>query len=263
MICDESLPTTKSFDGAKISYSKDGEKGSNIILIHGWSCDGTYWKKTTPSLKGDHQVYTIDLAGHGKSGKNRSEWTMEAYGEDVKALMDKEKLTDTILVGHSMGGDVALAATQILGDRVKGVLLVDTYHRITLRPEQRIQEMLTPFRENFRDAAKPFVYGMFTKEADPELVESIALDMSDQDPSVGYPSLDYCIRYDEAAAFDRIMAPIRCINCDTEPSDFASAKKHSRDFEGVIMTSVGHFLMLEKPEEFNLLLRKMIDELYG
>ena len=186
---------------------------------------------------------------------------MEAYGEDVKALMDKEKLTDVILVGHSMGGDVALAAAQILEDRVKGVILADTYHRITLRSEPRIQEMLIPFRENFREATKPFVYGMFTKDADPELVESIALDMSDQDPSIGYPSLDYCIRYDEAAAFDRIKIPIRCINCDTSPSDFASAKKHSKDFEGVVMPGVGHFLMLEKPEEFNLLLRKIIDEL--
>ena len=261
LFCEKFLPTTNSADGVKISYKKEGRSGQNVILIHGWCCDGTYWRKTIPNLSQDHKVYIIDLAGHGNSGTNRRAWTIDNYGEDVKALADKEKLSDVTLVGHSMGGDVALAAAQLLSDRVKGVILVDTYHNITIMPEKKIQEMLAPLKENFHNNAKLFVYDMFTKDADPKLKEDIAVDMSSEDASIAIPSVEATIRYNEGDAFDKMNVPVRCINCDMSPSDYDSAREHLRDFGETTMKGLGHFLMLENPEEFNAILRDTIASL--
>jgi len=247
--------STKSKDGVKISYTKEGRKGPNLILIHGWCCDSKYWRKTTPSLSTEYQVYLIDLAGHGKSGTNRTNWTIPNYGEDVKALADQEKLSEATLVGHSMGGDVALAAAQLLGGRIRGVVLVDTYHSLTVSSEEQISKIMAPMKENFVEGAKKFVYGMFPVGADPGLAESIAEDMSSQEKSIAIPSAEATLRYDEGAAFTRLSVPVRCINCDMESSDYESARKSLRDFDATTMTNVGHFIMLEKPDEFNRVLR--------
>ena len=247
--------STKSKDGVKISYTKEGWKGPSLILIHGWCCDGTYWQKTTPSLSTEYQVYVVDLAGHGKSGTDRTNWTIQNYGEDVRALADREKLSKVTLIGHSMGGDVALAAAQLLGDRVSGVVLIDCYHRITVMSEEQINEIMAPMKENFVEGAKKFVYSMFPVGADPNVVESVAMDMSSQDEAIAIPSCESTLRYDEGAAFTRLSVPVRCINCDMEPSDYESARRRLRDFDATTMTRVGHFIMLEKPDEFNRILR--------
>jgi pimeloyl-ACP methyl ester carboxylesterase len=261
MIRECSLPETRSFDGVMIRYEKKGESGPSIVLIHGWCCNGTYWRKTTPSLAKDHRVYTINLAGHGGSGSNRRDWTIENYGRDVEALADEENLNGVTLVGHSMGGDVALAAAHLLGERVRGVVLVDSYNNIAIRSERQIQEIVAPLRENFRENSKQFIRGMFTKNSDPDFVEEIAADMSSRDAYMAIMSIESTLHYSDGDAFDRINVPVRCINCDMSPADYESARRHLRDFDETTMKGIGHFMMLERPDEFNEILRDTIASL--
>ena len=255
------MPTINSSDNVEIHYTKTGTHGPNILLIHGWCCRASYWQSTISGLEKDHRVYAIDLAGHGESGKNRIDWIIENYGRDVEALADAEKLNKVFLVGHSMGGDIALEAGKLLGDRVQGIILVDSYHNIVSRSEEYVQERVAPLKEEFKANAKRWDLGMFSKYADPEIKERVAEEMASMEPLMAIPSIEAAFRYDNGAAFDNLNVPIRCINRDDREADYEAAEKRVKDFGWATVKNVGHFLMLERPEEFNEVLRDTISSL--
>ena len=120
-----------SADGVSIHYQVQGKGKPALIFIHGWCCDRSYWDEQLSHFTQQYKVVAIDLAGHGDSGLERKAWTMEAYGEDVVAVVNKLKLQEVILVGHSMGGYVILEAARRLPERIIGLVGVDTLNDFT------------------------------------------------------------------------------------------------------------------------------------
>lgn len=128
-----------SADGVHIEYHLYGKAETALVLVHGWSADSSYWQKQIAPLKAKYTVVTLDLAGHGASAKNRTAWTMESYGEDVASVVRQIPNARVILVGHSMGGPVVLEAAPRIGDRVIGIVGVDTFKSIGQPPTPRAQ----------------------------------------------------------------------------------------------------------------------------
>ena len=102
---------------------------------------------------------------------------------------------------------------------------------------------------------------MFFENADSNIVEMISSDMSSAPPVVAVASLRDFFKFDEAANFDKINVPIRFINSDKYPTNTEAAMRHIKDFDLKIINGVGHFLMLEKPAEFNKDLEETINDL--
>src|SRR6187401_2757685 len=117
--------TVSSADGAAIRYDSDGTGTPELVLVHCWSCDRHVWDGVAPRFSKSYRVVTLDLAGHGESGRKRKEWTIEAYAEDVKAVVEGLGIKRAILIGHSMGALVALEAAKRLPGRVVGIVPVD------------------------------------------------------------------------------------------------------------------------------------------
>src|SRR6187402_1218673 len=144
------MNTVLASDGTPIAYESQGDGDIALVLVHGWSCDGSYWEPQVESLSRDFQVVTIDLAGHGESGEDRAAWTIASFGEDVAAVVNELELERVVLVGHSMGGDVILEAARRLLGRVMGLIWVDVYQRIeTPRTSEELESFQVPFRANF------------------------------------------------------------------------------------------------------------------
>src|SRR5512145_3174567 len=97
--------STLSADGVPIVFEDQGH-GPALVFVHGWSCDRTHWASQVPAFETHHRVVTIDLAGHGESGRGRAAWTIEAFADDVVAVVNALALERLVFVGHSMGGDV-------------------------------------------------------------------------------------------------------------------------------------------------------------
>jgi pimeloyl-ACP methyl ester carboxylesterase len=109
----------------------DRSPSATVLLIHGWSCDSTYWSAQLEALREHFEVITIDLAGHGQTPATRDDFSMASFGRDVAEVAAQLPVDQSIiLVGHSMGGPVAVEAAVLLGERVRGVIGVDTFASI-------------------------------------------------------------------------------------------------------------------------------------
>jgi len=116
-----------SGDGVPIRYAVRGTGGPALVFVHGWSCDRTYWDAQVRHFAPRHRVVAIDLPGHGESGTGREEWTVEAFGGDVAAVVQHLGLEEVVLIGHSVGGFVVLEAARRIPDKVVGVVGVESW----------------------------------------------------------------------------------------------------------------------------------------
>lgn len=245
--------------GVHIQYRVYGSGEPLVVLIHGWSCDSNYWSAQVADLKTRYTVATVDLAGHGGSGANRGDWSMPAFAADVAAVV--EALPDhpqVVLVGHSMGGPVAVEAARRIGARVVGVIGVDTLKNVGLpRPSAaETDQRLVAFEKDFIGSTRGMVANtMFTPNSDPVLVRRIVEDMSQAPPAVAIPAIRQLSAWDGVAALKALPIPVVVINADLNgTTDEARIRAFAPLFRAITVTGLGHFLMMEDPGRFNPIL---------
>jgi len=251
-------------DGVHIEYRIYGKGDPAIILVHGWATDANYWNAQLDPLKARYTVVTVDLAGHGASTKSRTDWSMGNYGEDVAIVARSLPNQQIILVGHSMGGTVALEAAPRIGARVIGIVVVDALKSVGLppTPQPEIDKRVAPFRTDFIGSVRKYVTEeLFEKGADPVFVQKVAYDMSLEPPEVAIPSLQSLLSMDFKTMLPEIHVPVLAINSDLGATDEARIRKSLPGFKADIIPHTGHFLMMEVPDKFNPLLLSDIDTL--
>ncbi len=256
----------KSSDGEIIKYRLAGHGDLTLILIHGWSCDSRYWKHQIPYFMRDYQVAALDLAGHGRSSQGRNSYSMGSFGLDVKAVAEDLNAQKVIFIGHSMGGAVMAEAAKLMPNRVIGLIGVDTLHNVEEAISQQVvAHIISGFRDDFVNQVKAFVEPMLPADIDTELKEWIVRNLSDAPQDVAISAFEeYTTKLQDkklANVFEDIKIPVRCINADLVPTNFEVNRQYMMSFDAVIMKNVGHFLMLEKPDEFNKLLKRSIEEI--
>jgi sigma-B regulation protein RsbQ len=254
--------TCQAPDGVTIVYSAAGAGETALVFIHGGLADRSFWDAQLKAFAGHYRVIALDLAGHGESGANRKKWGLLEFGADVKAVADAENLKRIILFGNSLGGPVAIEAALILPGRVLGVVGVDTFQSLDyiITPEQARQRA-EAFRNDYSGSLKQMVKALFHKDANPDLVADAERRMSRSSPEAIYNMFISLGSYDNASAARRLTVPLRAINGDLYPTDVAGVRKIKADFDAVIMLHMGHYPMLERPDEFNKHVEKVVREL--
>lgn len=254
--------TVMSADGVPIEYDDYGVGSPALVLVHGWSCDRTYWSEQVRSLSFDHRVITVDLGGHGESGLGREDWTIASFGADVAAVVESLGLDSVVLIGHSMGGDVIFQAARLLPGRVEALIMLDTYKRLGVwRSDAEIDELVAEFKTDFPGVTERYVRGYFPAHADQSLVDRVATDMAAAPPAVALSAMRSSFRHAREIPdlIEELHVPVATINPDDAPTDLVSMSDHGVDV--VIMTGVGHFLMMEDPDRFNGVLLSTLDDL--
>lgn len=113
--------------GGDLEVVEEGPRsGSPIVLIHCFTCAINYWNKMMPALARQHRVVAIDLLGHGGSEKPKSGYSVSNQADLIAQALAKLGVSDAEVVGHSLGGAVAVALAQQSPALVNRVFIVDT-----------------------------------------------------------------------------------------------------------------------------------------
>lgn len=260
-------------DGVPIAYRVVGSGEPTLVFVHGWSCDRTYWDEQVPYFARSHRVVTVDLAGHGESGLGREDWSIGAFAEDVIAVAEAVELEEIVLIGHSMGGPVVAETARRLPDRVVAVVGADTYFDSWARASQ---QDWTPFvealRDDFRGTTEKWVPEvMFHDDTDTAFALRITRDMASAPQKAGVGAMEGLYVWLESnfpQILDEVRAPLGIVQSELNRENlYLSVVDTAGDRSGLppvrVVPSTGHFLMLERPGEFNRALEAMIDDLGG
>ena len=111
-------------DGYRLRYSKMGTGVEKIVLIHGFGGDADRWLFTQQPLSEKSTVYAFDLPGHGQSSKSVTDGTVSGLAQTVMAFMDSLNIAEARLIGHSLGGAIALQSAISCPTRVTRLDLI-------------------------------------------------------------------------------------------------------------------------------------------
>ncbi|HEV2738930.1 MAG TPA: alpha/beta hydrolase [Candidatus Elarobacter sp.] len=117
-----------TIDGRRTGYDDSGGAGVPVVLLHGFPLDRTVWDEQLPALTAaGARVIRVDLRGCGESEPSEGPALMEALAGDVAGVLDALQIERAALVGHSIGGYVALAFFRMYEERVTGLALVASH----------------------------------------------------------------------------------------------------------------------------------------
>lgn len=254
--------TCRAADGVELVYSVAGTGEPALVFVHGGLANRGFWDGQLKEFAAKHKTIALDLPGHGESGSDRTQWGLPEFGADVKAVIDAEKADKVILFGNSLGGPVIIEAALLLGDRVLGVVGVDTFQLLDMvvAPEE-VRERAELFEKDYAGALKSMVSMLFHKDADPAIMADAERRMSGTPPAAAKAMFLGMAGYVQGASARRLTVPLRTINGDLYPIDIEANRKVKPDFEAVVMKHMGHYPMLERPAEFNRLVAETVADL--
>lgn len=114
---------TMEVDGRRMHWLEAGE-GRPVVLLHGWTCSGYFWKPILPLLQNHCRVLAPDLPGHGLSGKKEDSYLPREQADRILAWLSAIGVESFFLVGHSMGGEISVRMAHGAADRVEGMVLI-------------------------------------------------------------------------------------------------------------------------------------------
>ncbi len=258
-------------DGAKLHALRRGQ-GPPIVLSHGVTLDLRTWVHQLESLPAaGFEAVAFDHRGHGRSSLGSDGYSVEAFGDDLRAVLEQLDLRDVVVVGHSMGGVAALALAlthpELMRERVRGVVLLSSVARVALARRGAITR-LTRRLARFVPDSRPVWYAPnlgflaarlgFGRDAQPSHVELVRQMWIDNTVGSRTEAPLALVGLDLTRELPWLPVPVSVIG---GTADVIAPIWNSRELARLIPAATldvfpgsGHMLMLERAKELDRLL---------
>lgn len=247
-------------DGLKIAYEETGKlSGMPVILLHGWGCNYTTVRSIARSLEDGMRVISMDLPGHGKSEEPKTVWGTQDFADLVLKFIEKLRLENPSLIGHSFGGRTSIAAAAKADtDKFWKIVLVDS---AGVKPKRSLKYYYKVYSYK---AIKKLSFLLLGKEKAQKEIEKRLKKNGSADYQAASPMMraimSKCVNEDLKKIMPKIKAPTLLIwgenDTATPLSDAKKMEKLIPDAGLVAFPNSGHYSFLDNPGGFKAVLRE-------
>jgi pimeloyl-ACP methyl ester carboxylesterase len=247
-------------NGIQIAYDRHGS-GTPLVFLHGYPLDHTIWDEIVPLLEGDFDLVAPDLRGFGQSTLVEEQYSIADMAADVAALLDELGIENTYVVGHSMGGYVALAFVRNYPERALGLGLVSS-QALGDSPERK-QGRYASADEIMRTGVETVVESMSPKLSPDERVQAFVRRLIAAQRPAGLANALKAMaeRFDSTLVLPSFMFPVVLVHGSADElipveraQEIKAAIKHAHLAE---LPGTGHMPMMEAPQKTADALKKL------
>ncbi|WP_326580379.1 alpha/beta hydrolase [Streptomyces sp. NBC_00481] len=255
---------------AFLAYEDKGEAGASLplVLIHGHPFDRTMWHPQITAFAASRRVIAPDLRGYGASPVVPGVTPLQTFAEDIATLLDGLGVSEFVLGGLSMGGQVVMECYRQYPHRIRGLLLADTFPAAETEEGRRTRNAMADrlLREGMTGYADEVLHKMVAPYADADVAAQVRRMMTATDPEGAAAALrGRAERPDYRELLTRVTVPaLVVVGADDEYTPVSDAEAmHAAlpDSTLHVIDGAAHLPNLERPEEFNKALEGLLAQL--
>lgn len=245
-----------------LAVTDSGSDASALLLIHGWTCDHHAMDPVAEAFRNDYRIIAPDLLGHGASPK-AEDYSIAAQAKAVSDVLDRRAVSNLIVIGHSMGAQIAV---QLAVDRpalVRAAILLDPAaiipHDKARAYGEDLRQTLQMAGANIGAVMRTFGRNQIKRAADTHAVDRLIDTMAATDPYVVRAAWDAIIDWPGAAVFPKVGCPMLLISAEkplNRPLDLAKANPRLMTAQ---VAGSGHMVHYEVMDQVAAMICRFID----
>ncbi|TGL60616.1 alpha/beta fold hydrolase [Leptospira sarikeiensis] len=254
----EIIKTSVHGPTGKISYKDEGFGGMPVVFVHSFGGNVSHWDGIKDSLVQNRRVVRIELRGHGDSEFPKDgDYRISSMAKDLATVVNLLGLQRFVLVGHSMGGSVALQYAGENPSRVAGLVLVDSNGDPKKNPEEiRTQIKNVLFSDAYVETTETY-WKQLLERSKPEVQERLFEELVRAPKDMVIKITSELLDYDPTLSLKRYVGPKLAI-VTPENDDKFSLHRLQLGFPHKVIQNAGHWLQLDQPEAFREILETFL-----
>jgi pimeloyl-ACP methyl ester carboxylesterase len=236
-----------------------GRGGLPVVLVHSMAGTAAHWSGQLKHLRSGRRAVALDLRGHGASDPPRNQdYSIAGMAGDIAAVVDGLGLSSFVLVGHSLGGGVALTYAGAHPSRVAGLLLLDPIGDGKQIPAAQADSFVSQLEADFENV----IQGYWAQIAGPnaEIRQRLLADLRATPRETVMRAFGDVLRFDPDPALAAYQGPMFSVVTPNNDQPF-SLHRLGHGFPHRMVTGTGHWIQLDRPEEVNQILDEFIEKI--
>jgi pimeloyl-ACP methyl ester carboxylesterase len=232
-----------------------------VIFVHSLAGNAGQWKAQLEHVRSDRRAVAFDFRGHGRSDPAEDgSYSVADMASDIAAVVDTLGIERFVLVGHSMGGGAALVYAGDHPNRVAALLLVDPIGDGKQISEDAKARFLAGFESNYESASQG--YWKEIAGNNPAIIRRLLADLRATPGEPVVALLRSVMEFDPDLALAGYRGPKLAVVTPYNDETF-SLHRLGEGFPHRVVTGTGHWIQLDKPEEFNSILDEFLHQVPG
>jgi pimeloyl-ACP methyl ester carboxylesterase len=248
-------------DGMSLAYEDLGAGEPAFLLVHGWGTERSLFAPLAAWATRAHRVVAVDLCGFGESDASGRPYSIAAYADDLAFVCEQIGLAPAVVVGHSMGGIIALDFAARYGKHVSATVLLEA---MVVAPD--VIEGLRPVLAGVRSPdCREFVARLMTYLTgpgfDPERRSRLVRGIQECPQQVLVAAMEAILAFDSVAAAARVTSPLLYVGTDVRYTDEDRFRVLCPQLQMERLAGCGHYFPLEVPDQLHTVIDRFVRQL--